>query len=193
MNAKAERIEQIIQIISRNLALILSHEEDSMTPLNVRELQKVDMGIFSHDKFAFEMAHFVKSETIRAGHKMTALWEWNFLKGLETLLVETAVVEDDIERDCFISRIYCWYNEKLLERRDLPRGTISKIINITATPLMFLLCVTSFNLKSIQMHATTTAAVGGDHDDEDDDDNILFYVQTILTNLSISNHQQKKV
>ena len=81
MNSKAERIEQIIQIISRNLALILSHEEDMLTPLDTRELQRVDMGVFGADKFAFEMAHFVKSETISAGHKMTALWEWNFLKG----------------------------------------------------------------------------------------------------------------
>ena len=126
MNTKAERIEQIIQIVSRNLALILSHETDSLTPLDTSELQKVDMGVFSHDKFAFEMSHFVKSERIQAGHKMTALWEWNFLKGLETLLVEAAVVTDEIERDCFISRIYCWYNEKLLERKDLPRGPITK-------------------------------------------------------------------
>ena len=126
MNAKAERIEQIIQIVSRNLALILSHETDSLTPLDARELQKVDMGVFNHDKFAFEMSHFVKSESVHTGHKMTEMWEWNFLKGLETLLVEAAVVPDEIERDCFISRIYCWYNEKLLERKDLPRGPITK-------------------------------------------------------------------
>ena len=64
MNVKAERIEQIIQIVSRNLALILSHETDSLTPLDARSLQVVDMAVFSHDKFAFEMSHFVKNETV---------------------------------------------------------------------------------------------------------------------------------
>ena len=44
------------------------------------------------------------------------LWQ-----GLETLLVECAVVSDDIERDCFVSRVYCWFTEKLAERRELPR------------------------------------------------------------------------
>lgn len=81
MNSKAERIEQIIQIVNRNLALILSHEEDQLTPLDVRELQKVDLGTFGSDKFAFEMSHFVKSERITSANKLTALWEWNFLKG----------------------------------------------------------------------------------------------------------------
>ena len=130
MNLKAERIEQIIQIVNRNLALILSNEERSVTDLDAKQLQKVDLTLFGADKFAFEMAHFVKSETVTSSVKMTAQWEWNFLKGLETLLVETAVVKDDIERDCFISRIYCWYNEKLTERRDLPQGNISNFINI---------------------------------------------------------------
>lgn len=126
MNSKAERIEQILQIVNRNLALILSHEDDSLTPLDVKRLQKIDIGVFGNDKFAFEMTHFVKSETINSSNPLTAKWEWNFLKGLENLLVETAVVTDDIERDCFVSRIYCWYNEKLIERRDLPRGPMSE-------------------------------------------------------------------
>ena len=130
MNIKAERIEQIIQIVNRNLALILSHEENAITPLDIKKLQNVDISVFEADKFAFEMSHFVRSESINSSHKLTALWEWNFLKGLETLLVESAVVKDDIERDCFISRIYCWYNEKLIERRDLPQGNISNFIII---------------------------------------------------------------
>ena len=49
------------------------------------------------------------------------MWETNFVQGLESLLVECAVVNDDIERDCFVSRVYCWFTEKLQERRDLPR------------------------------------------------------------------------
>ena len=63
MNTKAERIEQILQIVNRNLALILSHEQDSLTPLDIKQLQKVDLSVFGTDKFAFEMAHFVMSET----------------------------------------------------------------------------------------------------------------------------------
>lgn len=43
------------------------------------------------------------------------------MQGLEALLVECAVVNDDIERDCFVSRVYCWFTEKLGERRELPR------------------------------------------------------------------------
>ena len=125
MNIKAERIEQLIQIVNRNLHLIYSGAQDSVTPLELRKLQKVDTQIFGHDKFAFEMIHFVKSsdETVNNGSKhMAAIWEKNFIRGLENLLVECAVVVDDIERDCFVSRIYCWFTEKLAERRDLPRA-----------------------------------------------------------------------
>ena len=87
MNSKAERIEQIIQIINRNLALIISHEEDQLTPLDVRELQKVDVSVYNTDKFAFELCHFVKSETITSTNKLTAMWEWNFLKGAGIFLL----------------------------------------------------------------------------------------------------------
>lgn len=49
------------------------------------------------------------------------LWDRIFSDGLEVLLVECAMVNDDIERDCFISRVYCWFTEKLTERRELPK------------------------------------------------------------------------
>ena len=91
MNSKAERIEQLIQIVNRNLALIISHEEDQLTPLDTRELQKVEMGIFNADKFAFEMSHFVKTEKITSTNKLTALWEWNFLKGTAFVSWATAI------------------------------------------------------------------------------------------------------
>lgn len=127
MNIKAERIEQLIQIVNRNLQLVYSGQADSTTPLELRALQKVDASVFGHDKFAFEMVHFIKSADTRAmaapsENTMPGNWEKNFVRGLENLLVECAVVLDDIERDCFISRIYCWFSEKLIERRDLPRS-----------------------------------------------------------------------
>ena len=139
MNVKAERMEQMIQVVNRNLQLVFAGETEGITPLEVRELAKVDAVIFGHDKFAFEMVHFVKasmgkdepvdtssklspnaSAAARAKHVVN-LWESNFVQGLESLLVECAVVNDDIERDCFVSRVYCWFTEKLHERRDLPR------------------------------------------------------------------------
>eukprot|EP00598_Pedospumella_elongata_P000366 CAMPEP_0184973908 /NCGR_PEP_ID=MMETSP1098-20130426/5512_1 /TAXON_ID=89044 /ORGANISM="Spumella elongata, Strain CCAP 955/1" /LENGTH=756 /DNA_ID=CAMNT_0027496413 /DNA_START=91 /DNA_END=2361 /DNA_ORIENTATION=- len=143
MNVKAERMEQMIQVVNRNLQLVFSGEQEGITPLEVRELEKVDAVIFGHDKFAFEMVHFVKStlgkkERPSSGSKSTKklsvedAWESNFVQGLESLLVECAVVNDDIERDCFVSRVYCWFTEKLQERRDLPRKN-AKIENLRAS------------------------------------------------------------
>jgi len=128
MNVKAERIEQLIQIINRNLSLISVGQENDITPLEVRQLERVDVSMFSSDKFAYEMVHFIKSETIPQNHTLAAIWGRNFLRGLENLITECAVVKDEIERDCFISKIYCWYNEKLVERRDLPRENISTTV-----------------------------------------------------------------
>ncbi len=87
------------------------------------QLQQVDTVIFGHDKFAFEMVHFVKnaSNQITNDKSVKENWEILFIQGLECLLVECAVVNDDIERDCFVSRVYCWFTEKLSERRELPR------------------------------------------------------------------------
>lgn len=70
------------------------------------------------------MVHFVKSAVKNLSDSKETLamrWEKQFLSGLESLLVECAVVPDDIERDCFVSRVYCWFTEKLAERRELPR------------------------------------------------------------------------
>lgn len=94
-----------------------------ITPLEPRRLQKVDAVIFGHDKFAYEMVHFVMSATDKLiyDRSLFAAWESNFIKGLEGLLVECAVIHDDIERDCFVSRVYCWFTEKLAERREVPK------------------------------------------------------------------------
>jgi len=117
--------------------------------LESRQLQKVDAVIFGHDSFAYEMVHFVKSsnsegssktktknqdlnsftsnnnDMLEDGTSRQELWEQSFVDGLETLLVECAMVADDIERDCFVSRVYCWFTEKLAERRELPKKGIS--------------------------------------------------------------------
>mmetsp|Transcript_15665 Transcript_15665/g.21440 ORF Transcript_15665/g.21440 Transcript_15665/m.21440 type:complete len:733 (+) Transcript_15665:63-2261(+) len=145
MNIKAEKIEQIVQVINRNLLLVFSGQISGLVPLESRQLQKVDAVIFGHDSFAYEMVHFVKSsntessskgkskihdlnsftsnnnDMLEDGSSRQELWEQNFVEGLETLLVECAMVADDIERDCFVSRVYCWFTEKLAERRELPK------------------------------------------------------------------------
>lgn len=103
-----------------------------MVQLENRQLQRVDTVIFGHDKFAFEMVHFVKTavETMKPAKTISSMWEENFVFGLETLLVECALVNDDIERDCFVSRVYCWFTEKLTERRELPRNGQHHILSI---------------------------------------------------------------
>lgn len=95
-----------------------------ITPLEFRPLQKVDSLAFGRDRFAFEMVHFIKNNSDFDGDpkEIATLWDFNFTKGLETLLVECAVTEDEIERECFVSRVYCWFTEKLVERRELPRN-----------------------------------------------------------------------
>ena len=82
--------------------------------------------MFEGDKFAFEMIHFVKSSRDDGTDSVANIWDRNFAKGLETLLVENAVVTDDIERDCFVSRVYCWFSEKLAERRELPKNVMGR-------------------------------------------------------------------
>jgi hypothetical protein len=73
------------------------------------------------------MLHFVNSASIHISDGgIAAIWEKNFVRSLENLLVECAIVKDDIERDCFVSRVYCWFSEKLVERRDLPKPQKNK-------------------------------------------------------------------
>ena len=102
-----------------------------ITPLDARGLQRIDTTIFGNDKFAYEMLHYVQSNgrvfAASPAASISTLWDKNFSKGLETLLVECAVIKDEIERDCFISRLYSWFTEKLVERRDLPHNKIGII------------------------------------------------------------------
>lgn len=97
--------------------------------MDARQLQRIDTSVFGNDKFAFEMLHYLKmNHRSNAGSSISDNWDRNFLRGLETLLVECAVVKDDVERDCFVTRLYSWFTEKLVDRRDLPRGIIGKPI-----------------------------------------------------------------
>ena len=127
MNLKTEKIEQFIQIINRNLLLVQAGQEDSVTPLDFRNLQKIDASIFGTDKFAYEMIHFVKSGSDNRPPEGSLLYKWEscFVRGLETLMVECGVVKDEIERDCLIGRVYCWFSEKLSDRRELPRPPLN--------------------------------------------------------------------
>lgn len=120
MNAKAERIENLIQVINRNLLLIYNGQIDGIIPLDNRSTARVDTSMFKGDKFGYEMVNFVRSYIKNQKLTIAAIWERNFVKGLETLITECAVVKDDIERECFVSRVYVWFVEKLVERRDLP-------------------------------------------------------------------------
>ena len=164
MNIKAERIEQLIQVVNRNLLLIYSGQRDGMVPIDTHRLQRVDAAVFEGDKFAFEMVHFVKSTSRNEDDaSITGLWDRDFSKGLETLLVECAVVGDDIERDCFVSRIYCWFTEKLTERRDLPRAIMGrsemKDLRNSLNAMDVDVSHTLKGLESYKEPASTTAAL----------------------------------
>lgn len=91
-------------------------------PLDNRPTARVDTSMFKGDKFGYEMVNFVRSYAKNQRLTIAAIWERNFVKGLETLITECAVVKDDIERECFVSRVYVWFVEKLVERRDLPES-----------------------------------------------------------------------
>lgn len=114
--------ETVKPVFTHPLSLSLSLSL-GITPLENKRLQKVDAVIFGHDKFAFEMIHFVASASDKLFNDGTIFSKWEdcFVRGLESLLVECAVIHDDIERDCFVSRVYCWFTEKLAERREVPR------------------------------------------------------------------------
>ena len=127
MNAKAEKIEQLIQVVKRNLLLIYADQADGVAPLEGKSLRKLGGNPFGNDKFAYEMVHFAHADAANMGGDVLAQeWNNNFMRGLELLLCEAALVRDDIERDCFVSRIYVWFNEKLVERRDLPKPTLTQ-------------------------------------------------------------------
>lgn len=152
MNIKAERIEQLIQIINRNMLLAFSGQFSSATPMDFKRLQRVEAGVFGHDKFAFEMVHFVKMAREQQFEGAIAqAWEKFFHRGLETLLVECAIVRDDIERDCFVSRVYCWFTQKLSERRNLPRANgISRFPLLCLVTLFLLVSPHFFPISSAQ-------------------------------------------
>jgi len=59
-----------------------------------------------------------------------SIWNEMFCDGLESLLVECAVIQDEIERDCFVSRVYCWFTEKLSERREVPRNALRNLASL---------------------------------------------------------------
>jgi hypothetical protein len=151
MNVKAERIEHLIQGINRSLILAYSNQNCAdQQAAEFRALHPTDAAIFGVDKFAFEIIHFIKSTKVLLGNSkvqksaddLTTTWDQAFVSGLETLMVECSVVIDDLERDCFVSRVYCWFSEKLQERRRFPRG---KEGESPLTPLAYSLGLSAVN------------------------------------------------
>jgi hypothetical protein len=133
MNAKSERIEQLIQIVNRNLLLIYNGQVEGVTPIdpgsflatdkskkNNAGTQKIDMSVFDGDKFGYEMVNFFRTHIKSNKSSLAAIWERNFVKGVETMMMECAVIRDGLERECFVSRVYVWFTDKLVERRNLP-------------------------------------------------------------------------
>lgn len=133
MNAKSERIEHLIQIVNRNLLLIFNGQVEGVTPVdptsflsadkskkNNAGTQKIDMSVFDGDKFGYEMVNFFRMHIKSNKSSLAAIWERNFVKGVETLMMECAVIKDGLERECFVSRVYAWFTDKLVERRTLP-------------------------------------------------------------------------
>lgn len=94
----------------------------------MRSTQKIEAGVFGFDKFANDMISYVQSSKkanvndLTVISPITSLWEKHFITGLEALLVECSTVRDEIERECFVSRIYRWFTEKISEKRDLPNN-----------------------------------------------------------------------
>lgn len=81
------------------------------------------------------MLEFFKSHRKHdaGGEGAVDAWERQFMRGLELLLCECVVVRDEVERECFISRVYAWFMEKLVERKGLdnvgaPRGEVGRSI-----------------------------------------------------------------
>jgi hypothetical protein len=134
MNAKSERIEHLIQIVNRNLLLIFNGQVEGVTPVDpstymtsdksnkntITGNQKIEMSVFDSDKFGYEMVNFFRTHVKTNKSTLAAIWEKNFVKGVETLMMECAVIKDSLERECFVSRVYVWFTDKLVERRDLP-------------------------------------------------------------------------
>ena len=89
MNVQAEIIEQTIQHVNRTLSCVYAGSDDEN--LERHELKQVDAAIFGHDKFAFEMVHYLKSADVFTlhdkGQDVKAQWERQFAIGLEQLLV----------------------------------------------------------------------------------------------------------
>jgi peptide subunit release factor RF-3 len=95
----------------------------AVTPLENRGIQRIDTSVFNGDKFGYEMVNFVKSFPKAKVQNVSNMWDKNFVRGLECLIEECAVIKDDIERECFVSHVYVWFADKLVERRDLPQQT----------------------------------------------------------------------
>lgn len=142
MNVQAEKIDKKILAINKQL-LLISHGLISGTsidklsfytqcyrcdsidfrPLNYNLPRKIDTSRFIGDKYALDMAEYTRNQTkilINDGNILN-LWKIDFIEGLKSLLVECSGIEDDIARECFVSRVYRWFTEKLTEERQLAR------------------------------------------------------------------------
>ena len=92
-------------------------------PTQPKGNQKVDVKVFGNDKFANDMIHYIQStKKIQDSDNFSSAWEMYFVNGLETLLIECGIVNDDIERECFVSRVYRWFTEKISEKCNLPES-----------------------------------------------------------------------
>ena len=130
MNAVDEELEQMMARHS----VSLDHLRNGEVMQHVPEFSKVKKGLkeLQKDALGYEMLRFitseVRSETTSSASKPPGLmqaWMEYFKQALEDLLANVLKsTHDDIERQCFVSKIYCWYSENLTTR--VPRTIVKE-------------------------------------------------------------------
>ena len=126
MNAVDEELEGLMARHSAALARLGRGDEVE----EVSEFSKVKKGVkeLQKDALGYEMLSFLGSEspaeTTHSSHPQDhhQVWMAYFKQALEDLLaIILRSTHDDIERQCFVSKVFCWYSDLL--SRHAPRRT----------------------------------------------------------------------
>lgn len=138
MNAVDEELERIMSQHSASLDRLRIGEE----VLHATEFSKVKKGAkeLQKDALGYEMLSFINSgvttEASFSSKPQGHLENWMayFKQALEDLLATILKsTHDDIERQCFVSKVYCWYSDHLSNHAPRRVSTEEEVVSESIT------------------------------------------------------------
>jgi hypothetical protein len=135
-------INEQLEMMLKKFTVTLDQYHEGLSPVVVdanKSFVKIKKGTkdLQKDVLGYEMLSYLQQHSAKSPGSATA-WEAYFANALEeSIAAVLKSTQDDIERQCFISRIYCWYSDCVRSQNSLSPAKSVELNPLGSSPSRF--------------------------------------------------------